>query len=406
MAFQGFLKQSTAVDVLVGPFVDDTDGVSPEAGLTIAQANVLLSKNGQTQAQKNDVTTCAADGSEGDYNCELDATDTDTVGQLTIRISSTGALPIRLDYHIVEEAVYDSMYGGSAAGPLQATTAGRTLDILSTGEVAADLTMMGGVAQSAIDLKDFADAGYDPVTNKVQGVVLVDATTTNAAVQTVVDKIPLSDGTISWNATALGAINAECDTAVAALATTADLLDKLGAVNEAAAAGDPSATESVMQYVKQIVNVLTGSAGIVSILPAAAPASGVSLAEMIRAIYDDTNEVQADDYPTTIAAIQTVVDKVPLSDGTNSWNATALAAINAEVDTALDTVIPELGVAQPATTPTVRTALMLLYMALRNKLDVQTSGTDALEIHNDAGTEITSKLLTDAGGDYSEAKMT
>ncbi|KKL08752.1 hypothetical protein LCGC14_2572710, partial [marine sediment metagenome] len=39
-------------------------------------------------------------------------------------------------------------------------------------------------------------------------------------------------------------------------ATAADLLDKLGAVNEAAAAGDPSATESDMQYVKQIVNIL------------------------------------------------------------------------------------------------------------------------------------------------------
>jgi hypothetical protein len=35
-------------------------------------------------------------------------------------------------------------------------------------------------AQSAADLKDFADAGYDPATNKVQGVVLVDTTTTNS----------------------------------------------------------------------------------------------------------------------------------------------------------------------------------------------------------------------------------
>jgi len=77
-----------------------------------------------------------------------------------------------------------------------------------------------------------------------------------------------------------------------------------------------------------------------------------------------------------------------------------------QVNAALDTVIAELGVAAPAVTPTLRTGLMLLYMALRNKLDVQTSGTDALELHNDAGTEITSKLITDSGGDYSEAKMT
>ncbi len=40
-----------------------------------------------------------------------------------------------------------------------------------------DLRAIVGVAQSAADLKDFADDGYDPVTNKVQGVVLVDANT-------------------------------------------------------------------------------------------------------------------------------------------------------------------------------------------------------------------------------------
>ena len=75
-------------------------------------------------------------------------------------------------------------------------------------------------------------------------------------------------------------------------------------------------------------------------------------------------------------------------------------------EVSVDTPIAELGVAQPAKTPGTRTGLMLMYMALRNKLDVPTSGVDALEIHNDAGTLITSKLLTDVGGDYSEAKMT
>jgi hypothetical protein len=46
------------------------------------------------------------------------------------------------------------------------------------GDVRVDVTQLGGDTQSATDLKDFADAGYDPATNKVQGVVLVDALTT------------------------------------------------------------------------------------------------------------------------------------------------------------------------------------------------------------------------------------
>lgn len=109
------LKQSTAVDIIVGPFVDSTDGNTEETGLTIAQANVRLSKNGQTMAQKNDNTTCAHDAN-GMYNCELDATDTDTVGQLTVYIHVAGALAFRMDFQVIEEAIYDALYGASATG--------------------------------------------------------------------------------------------------------------------------------------------------------------------------------------------------------------------------------------------------------------------------------------------------
>lgn len=42
-----------------------------------------------------------------------------------------------------------------------------------------DLHALKGVAQSATDLTDFADTGYDPATHKVAGVVLVDTCTTN-----------------------------------------------------------------------------------------------------------------------------------------------------------------------------------------------------------------------------------
>lgn len=48
----------------------------------------------------------------------------------------------------------------------------------TTYPVKADMIQLGSSAQSATDLKDFADAGYDPSTNKVQGVVLTDTLTT------------------------------------------------------------------------------------------------------------------------------------------------------------------------------------------------------------------------------------
>jgi len=87
------------------------------------------------------------------------------------------------------------------------------------------------------------------------------------------------------------------------------------------------------------------------------------------------------------------------------WNAAWDTEVESEVNDALDTAIAELGVAAPTATPTVRTGVMLMYMALRNKLVVQTSGTDAIEVYNDAGTKIASKLITDDGADYTEAEM-
>ena len=68
---------------------------------------------------------------------------------------------------------------------------------------------------------------------------------------------------------------------------------------------------------------------------------------------------------------------------------------------ALDTVIPELGVATPASTPTIRTALMLLYMALRNKRDT-TAAVD--EIHNNAGAVIADAAVSDDTVTFSKAK--
>jgi hypothetical protein len=114
MAFGGFLKQSTAVDVLIGPFLDSTDGYTAETGLTI---DVELSKNGQALANKTDVTVPVHDAAgdiDGYYNCELDATDTDTVGQLTVVCYAAGALPCRHEYQVVEEAIYDSLFLASA----------------------------------------------------------------------------------------------------------------------------------------------------------------------------------------------------------------------------------------------------------------------------------------------------
>ena len=111
------LRQSTAVDVLIGPFVDKTDGNTLETGKTL---DVELSKNGQGLANKNDSTAPTDDDGgnvDGYYNCELDATDTNTVGTLRLCVHHTDALPVWHDYQVVEEAIYDALFAASADLP-------------------------------------------------------------------------------------------------------------------------------------------------------------------------------------------------------------------------------------------------------------------------------------------------
>lgn len=110
----------------------------------------------------------------------------------------------------------------------------------------------------------------------------------------------------------------------------------------------------------------------------------------------DITQVAADKVWATAARILTA---------STNFNDISEANVLTQVNAAIDTVISELGVAVPAVTPTIRTAIMLMYMTLRNQFKTQTLATDAVEVYNDAGTLITKKLITDDGSDYVEAKM-
>lgn len=227
-----------------------------------------------------------------------------------------------------------------------------TVDAEITGTIDANLVQIGGDAQSMTDLKDFADAGYDPATNKVQGVVLVDTTTTNTDMR----------GTDGANTTT-----------------------------------PPTAAQNADQVWDELqsAHVTVGSFGEIAI--------------EIASILADTNELQTD--WENGGRLDLILDGIQadLDNGTDGLGA-LLTAINAnatpaevltQVNAALDTAISELGVGVPAATPTLRTGLMLLYMALRNKLDVDAT---SKQIHNNAGAVIASKGLSDDGTTYSEAQ--
>lgn len=67
-----------------------------------------------------------------------------------------------------------------------------------------------------------------------------------------------------------------------------------------------------------------------------------------------------------------------------------------------DITLAELAQGQPAITPTLRDALMLLYMAMRNDLMESSS---LMEIYNNAGVVITKAEMNDAAGEFTKSKF-
>lgn len=227
-----WLKQSTAVDVGFGPFLDDTDGKTAESALTITQPDIRLKKNGGAWAQKNAAQTLTHE-ENGWYEVSLDATDTDTLGCLLVAVHEAGALPVWREFQVVAANVYDSIIGGGDVLDVSVTqwlgTAAATPTVAGVPEV--DITHVLGDATSATDLKDFVDAGYDPTGN-----TLTDARLANL------------DATVSSRLATAGYTTPPTVTAIAdqvwdeALAGHLTAGSTGAALNAAGAAGDPWST--------------------------------------------------------------------------------------------------------------------------------------------------------------------
>ncbi len=110
-----FLKQSTASQSRsLGPFLDDTDFKTAETALTIANTDIKLMINGAASANKN--SGGGTHRANGVYGVTFDATDTATVGEMVVSGGVAGALPVFATFVVLEEVVYDALFGASAIG--------------------------------------------------------------------------------------------------------------------------------------------------------------------------------------------------------------------------------------------------------------------------------------------------
>ena len=123
-------------------------------------------------------------------------------------------------------------------------------------------------------------------------------------------------------------------TAIDAIPTTmvgtnnAALASVVGALADGAAGGEVTTADTLMQYLKQLSNILIGGPGIVAFPAEAAPGNAVSLSEVIRAIHVDTNKLAF-----------TVANKVDANITAISGDATAADNLEALMDGVLVVVV-------------------------------------------------------------------
>lgn len=105
------LLNSSGEEILLGPFVDETDGKTAKTGLA-GSMTVYLSKNGAASAARADATAITHDRA-GYYIVTLGADDLDTPGRLTAFASPAGALPVMREYAVVYPIAYNFLFPGA-----------------------------------------------------------------------------------------------------------------------------------------------------------------------------------------------------------------------------------------------------------------------------------------------------
>lgn len=153
------LRQNTAASVLLGPFLDDVDGKTPETALDAAATDVDLYKG----VTKSDIADTDSGGdndfahvANGYYSLELTAGNVDTPGPLRLTVNATGALPLWADYQVVPAAVYDALIAGTGNG-VRADVQAIAANALTASALASDAVaeiQSGLASQASVDTID------------------------------------------------------------------------------------------------------------------------------------------------------------------------------------------------------------------------------------------------------------
>ena len=123
------IKQSTAVILTLGPFVQAADGFTAMTALSPSATNVRLYKAGATASV--DISAATWTHIEfGIYRVTLTTSHTDTAGPMHIVAAISGARPVTHEFNVQAATAYDALVTGT--------------------QIPADVTKIGGNATAAV----------------------------------------------------------------------------------------------------------------------------------------------------------------------------------------------------------------------------------------------------------------
>ena len=213
-----FLRQNTAVRITVGPFLDKTDGITPEVALTATNehitlmvddddgtaCNLIIDANATASGGDNDLVHVTNDDA-GFYDLELTAAQVNYVGRAMLSINYvTDHCPVFHEFMIIPQQVYDSLFGtdklqvdavevssdSGAADNLEAACDGNTYNVGGGAVVAASVTAGVSLANDAITASKFDESTAFPLKSADTGSTAVARTGADSdTLETLSDQI-------------------------------------------------------------------------------------------------------------------------------------------------------------------------------------------------------------------------
>lgn len=120
-----YLRTNTATRITVGPFLDKTDGITPEVALTVTSEKLtLVVDDGGVPTLVLDVAPTASGGANdmvhianddaGFYDLELAAANVNYLGRAMLSLNDVAThCPVFHEFMILPAAVYDAMVAGT-----------------------------------------------------------------------------------------------------------------------------------------------------------------------------------------------------------------------------------------------------------------------------------------------------